>query len=303
MDKELLIKKWLNEDLSEAETDVFKQTDDYVFNQEIIDIAKLFKASAFSNIDDFETFKAQYNVKKVPVKKLHWLSPMLKIASVLVITFGIYFSMFFNTNTEIKTLASQKTTIELPDQSQVVLNALSVINYNKKDWKDNRTIKLDGEAYFKVAKGKTFDVITSQGKVTVVGTQFNVKQRDNYFEVKCFEGVVKVKSDTIIRQLLAGNTFRLLEGKFIESKIVSTTPEWTKNTSAFNALPIKQVIAELERQYNVKVASNKVDNNRLFTGGFIHNNLNEALISITQPMNLTYEIISSNQVIINGKNN
>ncbi|WP_397362445.1 FecR family protein [Olleya sp. R77988] len=303
MDKELLLQKWLNNDLTEAEEKAFKQLDDYAFNEEIIETAKLFKASVFSNVDDFETFKAQYNAQKVPVKKLHWLSPMLKIASILVISFGVYFTVFFSPNTEIKTLASQKTTIELPDQSQIVLNALSVINYNKKGWDDNRTLKLDGEAYFKVAKGKTFDVITSQGKVTVVGTQFNVKQRDNYFEVKCFEGVVKVKSDTIIRQLLAGDTYRLLEGKFIESKTISTTPEWTKNTCVFDALPIKQVIAELERQYNVKVASNNVDNNRLFTGGFTHNNLNEALISITQPMNLTYEIISSNQVIINGKNN
>ncbi|WGD34165.1 FecR family protein [Olleya sp. YS] len=303
MDKELLIKKWLNNDLTEAEEKAFKQLDDYAFNKEIIETAKMFKASTFTNINDFETFKANYQAQDTPVKRLQWLSPMLKIASVIVIALGVYFTVFSFNNTKINTLASQKTTIELPDQSEVVLNALSTIEYNKKDWDNNRTLKLDGEAYFKVAKGKTFDVITTQGKVTVVGTQFNVKQRDNYFEVQCYEGVVKVKSDTIIRQLLAGDTYRLLGGKFTENKTLQTMSEWTKNTSVFNAIPIKEVFAELERQYNIKVTIVNTNSDRLFTGGFTHNNIENALISITQPMNLTFELTSSNQVIINGQNN
>ncbi|RAJ17054.1 FecR family protein [Olleya aquimaris] len=303
MDKELLIKKWLNNDLTEAEEKAFKQLDDYAFNKEIVETAKLFKASAFTNIDDFETFKAKYKTQNKPVKKLQWLSPMLKIAGVIVIALGVYFTIFSNNNTEIKTLASQKTTIDLPDQSQVVLNALSVINYNKNTWEDNRTLKLDGEAYFKVAKGNTFDVITSQGKVTVVGTQFNVKQRNNFFEVQCFEGVVKVKSDTIIRTLTAGDVYRLLDGKFTQSKTINTIAEWVNNTSVFNAIPIKQVFAELERQYNIKASLINVDGNRLFTGGFTHSNLEDALKSITQPMNLTFQLMSSKQVNINGQNN
>ncbi|WAC01206.1 FecR family protein [Lacinutrix neustonica] len=291
----------MNNDLTEAEEKVFRQLDDYALNQEILDTAKRFKASQFSNIDDFETFKAQYNTQNTTVKKLNWITPLLRIASVVVIAFGIYFSFFFNNNVYVQTLASQKTTIELPDQSQVVLNAMSSIDYSEKNWKDSRALKLDGEAYFKVAKGKTFDVITSQGKVTVVGTAFNVKQRDNYFEVQCFEGVVKVTSDTITRQLIAGDTYSMFEGKFTSDKINAVVPEWTNNNSIFNAMPIKEVVAELERQYNIQVRFKDVNTKRLFTGGFTHNNLNNALISITQPMNMTYELKSSNQVIINGQ--
>jgi hypothetical protein len=41
----------------------------------------------------------------------------------------------------------------------------------------------------------------------------------------------------------------------------------------------------------------------LFTGEFVHNNLENALIAITQPMNMTYELSSSNLVIIHGKEN
>ena len=45
------------------------------------------------------------------------------------------------------------------------------------------------------------------------------------------------------------------------------------------------------------------DTARLFSGGFVHNNLENALMSITEPMNLTFEISSPNQVLIYGNTN
>ena len=71
--------------------------------------------------------------------------------------------------------------------------------------------------------------------------------------------------------------------------------------SEFNAIPIKEVLSELERQYSIEVAIENTDENRLFTGGFPHDNLENALNAITQPMNITYELSSSNLVIIHGK--
>ena len=301
MDKEYLIQKWLNEELTDAEKQAFDKLDDSLLNLYIIDGAKHFKASHTQKIDDFNTLKKQYRASKKGTKKLNWLNPFLRIASIIVVALGLYFTFFFNNSTIVKTLASQKMSVELPDHSQVELNTLSSIEYNTKNWDNNRVITLNGEAYFKVAKGKTFDVKTSSGTVTVVGTQFNVKQRNNYFEVKCFEGVVKVVSDTIVRQLLAGDVYKILDGKFSNGKTFVASPKWTNNMSEFNSIPINEVLSELERQYNIEVTFKNIDVNRLFTGGFPHDNLEEALIAITQPMNMTFELSSSNLVIINGK--
>ena len=60
-------------------------------------------------------FKTQYQQHKNPVKNLNWFSPLLKIASIIIILLDIYFSFFFNLNTQIQTLVSEKKTIELPD--------------------------------------------------------------------------------------------------------------------------------------------------------------------------------------------
>ncbi|WP_341215052.1 FecR family protein [uncultured Wocania sp.] len=303
MDKEYLIGKWLNDTLTDTEKQAFYKLDDALLSEYIVDNAKHFKASQFNNLDDFNTFKTQYRSSKNKVKQLRWFKPLLKIAATIFIAFGLYFIVFHSNNTHVETLASEKTTIELPDHSKVELNALSSITYKVKDWSNNRSLKLNGEAYFKVAKGKTFDVKTSSGTITVIGTQFNVKQRSNYFEVKCFEGIVKVVSDTIVRQLLAGDTYQILEGKFTEGKMNEDSPKWTHNMSDFYAIPIKKVLSELERQYNIEVIFKNINVNRLFTGGFHHDNLEKALIAITQPMNMTYELNSSNLVIIHGQEN
>ncbi|GAA3598579.1 FecR family protein [Flavivirga amylovorans] len=303
MEKDYLLEKWLKDDLTDAEKEAFSQLDDAQFNQYIIDAAQYFKVSAFSEVDTFQDFKKRYNSYKTPVKKLQWLYPLLKVASVIVIGLGIYFSFFFNKLTYIETVASEKTTIELPDHSKVELNALTKVRFNAENWNEKRALELEGEAFFKVAKGSVFDVKTDAGTVTVVGTQFNVKQRKHYFEVKCFEGIVKVTSDTITRQLHAGDVFQILYGKFSETKTKVSSPKWTHNISNFEAVLFKEILAELERQYNIEVIYKGIDADRLFTGGFTHDKLENALISITQPMNLTFELRSSNLVIIHGKEN
>ena len=295
MEKEYLIEKWLANDLSESERKAFEQLEDHDFLTEIIDSAQYFKASEFSSPPPFEELEARIS-SDVPVRKISWIRPLLRLTGAIVVGLGIYFLFFFSNLTEVTTLASEKTTIELPDASTVTLNAASALSYNKKRWKQNREVNLDGEAYFKVAKGKVFDVITEDGVVTVVGTQFSVKQRQDYFEVKCYEGIVRVTTPNEIEELKAGDGYRLYQGISSKRSVTYQAPQWIKEVSDFRSMPFSEVIAELERQYNVKVDYEGVDPNRLFTGGFVHNNLENALRSITAPQELTYTLESDNQV-------
>ena len=300
MEKEYLIQKWLNDELTPEEHEAFKVLDEYQFYVDIVENAKDFKASDLSKVDDFKTFNQKFKVVNHKAPRPLWANPFLRIASVLVIALGLYFSLFYNPTIQVNTLAHQKTTIELPDASQVTLNALSEVEFNKKNWDKIRRVKLNGEAYFKVQKGKTFDVVTSDGIVTVVGTEFSVKQRDGYFEVQCFEGIVKVISNDFSETLTAGRTYRLLDGEISQNQTTFTEPQWLNSKSSFEAVPFSEVANELERQYDIKIQFDNITHNPLFSGGFVHNNLDNALMSITQPLNLTYKIISSKQVVIHG---
>ncbi|WP_242119364.1 FecR family protein [Aestuariivivens sediminicola] len=302
MKKASLVKKWLNNNLSAAEKKDFNAMDDAEFNEYIVNSARRFKASHFYQVDDFETFKTHYHTNKASRKTWFHGKYWLKIACVLAVSVGVYLTLFKSSTEKIITLASQKLTVELPDHTMVELNALSQLEYEPDNWSESRKLMLRGEAFFSVAKGKTFSVYTDDGLVSVIGTKFNVKQRERYFEVRCYEGHVKVQSDTVLRHLYAGDVFKIVNGIFTQEQISTNKPSWVDGMSTFEVVPIREVLAELERQYQIEVITKNIDLDRLFTGAFKHDNLEEALKAITLPMHLTFEFVDSTLVVIYERN-
>lgn len=287
MEKEQLIRKWLDNELTESELQAFKNLEEFDQYTRISDTIKHLEIPTYHVDEQLEALHARINTKK---SKVISLKPFLRIAAVLVLFVGVYYAVSLRSNsTNHYTQIAQKETITLPDNSTVMLNAMSSISYDENTWEAQRNVYLEGEAYFKVSKGTTFNVTTTNGTVTVLGTQFNIKNRDEYFDVVCYEGSVKVTTAAQEVILKAGDRFResvLIAG----TKIANTpkTPSWTYNESSFEKTPLKEVIAELERQYQVQVDVNEVFSQELFTGTFTHDNLDIALKSISLPFNLTY---------------
>lgn len=298
MEKDYLLKKWLNNELTEEEQTAFDHLEDAPLNKAIVVNAQLFKASHFSSPASFESLQERLPAAQTPAKKLSWKRTLLQIASVLVLGFAVYYGFFYNQLTQVQTLAAEKTIISLPDNSTVILNAASEISYHKNNWDDERELQLEGEAFFQVAKGKKFDVKTAEGTVSVLGTQFNVKQRDTYFEVICYEGVVKVTTNKTVKKLLAGDTFRIDAGNQFSGATNDVGPQWTGNRSSFKSVRFHQVLEELERQYNISITYEGAKKTQFFTGAFVHDNLENALQAITAPLGLTYKIEGTTNVIL-----
>ena len=295
MNKEKLIEKWLSDTLSEEESVAFEKLDDAAFLKDIVDDAAAFKASHFSVAPDYSQLKRRNNAHEQKGKIL-WMRPLLRIASVVLIGFVLSYLFWPGGTVKMDTQFGEQSTLSLPDESIVILNAVSELAYNEKNWSENRRIKLIGEAFFDVVKGSRFQVVTPQGEITVLGTEFNVKQRGDFFEVKCYEGSVQVISGQNEVILKVGDNFRSIDGKVTSGKNSYTEPQWTKAVSTFERVTISEVFAELERQFGVVVSFENVDTQQLFTGGFTHNNLDNALKSISEPLNLDYKITETNKV-------
>jgi ferric-dicitrate binding protein FerR (iron transport regulator) len=75
-------------------------------------------------------------------------------------------------------------------------------------------------------------------------------------------------------------------------------PKWIDNISSFKGVPLSEVLDEFERQYGIEVEVIKVDTERIFTGSFVNNNLEQALASITIPFNLTFKKDNSNKITL-----
>lgn len=286
MNKEELIQKWLDHDLNAQELEAFKQLEDFESLTKLDSNLNYFKAPEFNTSENLEQVLSTIQTDKE--KKINWLPTAMKIAAVFIICFSAYFYTT-SLDTNIKTLASQKQSVELPDASIAELNAMSELAFNESNWTNSREVSLKGEAFFKVAKGSRFDVKTEDGIITVLGTQFNVKQRKNFFEVICYEGKVAVTHNSNTIKLLPGDSFLLLDGKLIATeKENQSIPSWLQNQSRFKSLPYREVIAEFERQHNVFISLENIDDSQLFTGSFTHNDIEIALKSITLPLHLTY---------------
>lgn len=294
MKKEDLIIKWLDNSLEEKELKAFEKLDASSAYKKIDQAIQHFKAPAFDNKTQYQQLLHQKEKQKsaFPWKRI-WTSA----AAVAVICMGIYFSYFQVNTSTFFAHNSELITLQLPDASEVILNSGSEVSYDAEHWNDHRLLTLKGEAYFDVTKGSSFTVNTPKGTITVLGTEFNVKAREHYFEVTCYEGLVEVRFENQVVQLAAGNGFRAFDNITEPQTTSEIQPSWVERRSVFKSVPLEEVLEELERQYNIEVVIDAAFNPTLVTTNFTHKNLDTALQAISIPLKLAYQI-DGNKVML-----
>lgn len=297
MEENYKLAKWLSGEMTDEELAEFQAEPDFA----VYDKIKKYSADL-----ETPTFDEQSVLSKIiasPKKEIktisltqHWL---FRVAAVLVVGLGLFFGVKnFATSTETAQNGAQNTFL-LPDHSEVVLNAGSEIEYKKWNWNNNRILTLEGEAYFKVAKGQKFEVNTSLGKVTVLGTQFNVKQRDNRFDVTCYEGKVKVNYKDQELIITKGMSIAFENGQSIEiPQSTVQSPEWLNNELVFYQANLKSIVNEFERHFNVTLELKSKGNSQLFTGTIPVDNMNTALEILSSSYHLKPIKVSKNKFIL-----
>lgn len=288
MEEDYKLAKWLNNEFSDAELQEFQHDEDFALLNQIKEHTALLKPSDFNEQKMLsEILATKKEAKIVPLYK----NALFKIAAVIALCFGFLFSLYqFNNET---ILASGKMNVTLPDNSLVALNENASIEYNKLFWNFNRKVNLNGEAYFKVQKGEKFQVITQNGTVSVLGTQFNVKTENETFEVSCYEGKVKVEASNQTSILTKGMVVSLNQHKLAPSTTTLTEPSW-KNEAiemTFENENLNAILAEIEKNYNVKITTNSTTE-QTFTGKIPTRDLDVALQIIASTYHL--EILTNN---------
>lgn len=111
----------------------------------------------------------------------------------LVISFFLLVATMSScSETEVETNENYEV-VEFPDGSRAFLNHQSIITFDK-EFKQ-RTVKLNGEAYFDIKKGDNpFTVITELAEITVLGTEFNVKSDKEEIDLEVEQGTVNLKT-------------------------------------------------------------------------------------------------------------
>lgn len=178
-----------------------------------------------------------------------------------------------------------KSRILLPDGSVVWLNSGSRISYPASFTDSLREVELEGEAYFNVAKNaeRPFIVHTRDINIRVLGTVFNVKcyAEDNKTEATLISGLVQVsKTGSSQQGVLLHPHEKVVVNRVsddaqasIGASVPSSVPNdmiikhlkenaadtamvetaWVYNKLVFDGEDFREIAAEMERWYNIKI--------------------------------------------------
>lgn len=204
--------------------------------------------------------------KKQPVISLRKFRIAIAAASILLaITLALSFLYIRGTGrneTATKSVyaaLSGKSRLVLPDSSVVWLNAGSTLEYAS-DFRNHRTVALNGEALFDVAKDDCHPFIVSADgmQVKVHGTRFNVSSYPTETDIKVtlFRGSVSVTAAGQEAYLHPGETALLHKQSQtldITSADLRLEACWAHESLRFEAQSIRDIAHYLEKWYHVKI--------------------------------------------------
>lgn len=195
--------------------------------------------------------------------------------------------------------AGQRINITLPDGTNVWLNARTTIQYPVTFNSSERLVKLDGEAYFDVARDETkpFIVQTNKFNVEVLGTKFDVESysETQQFETALMEGSVKISSLTNSNEnimLTPNNKAYLHEGKLRVMPVYDYNPyRWREGLICFKNESFASIMNEFEKYYGINInITNQQVQKYLYTGKFRQTDgVDYALRVLQKDIGFTYE--------------
>jgi len=239
------------------------------------------------------------------IQRVSLFKEILKVASVAAITFLVVY--FFMDKTEeskftamqtITVPAGQRINISLPDGTNVWLNALTTIEYPVSFNNKDRSVKLDGQAYFDVKHDDEipFIVETDKGNIRVLGTKFDVLSysKSDLFETALMDGKVEVlltSDPTQTITLSPGSKAYLVDGKLYKVPIVDNNSyRWKEGLISFEDSSFADIMKEFEKSYGIFIIiQNKTVSNYSYTGKFrVVDGIDYALRVLQKDLRFTY---------------
>ncbi len=229
-------------------------------------------------------------VDKTPVKALRNKITSAHFAaaaaiSILLIIFGRWMLQAKDLQV-VTTDFGERKEVVLKDGTSVILNANSQLSY---DLDKPRVVFLKGEAYFEVTKkvrtGASFIVHTQDLSIRVLGTVFNVNNRNGMTEVFLEEGKINLEiedSDINTIEMTPGDlvTYSKSTNKLsdVNKAIAIENTSWKDGTLVFKEALLKTVLDDLSEIYGVSFQiEDKTLEQKRISGGLPIKNLDIAL--------------------------
>lgn len=241
--------------------------------------------------DPEQTGAGADNVRRIG-PSWRWLR--IAASAALIITAGWLVRSLVLSRSMVKLASGQSVLAEtLPDGSVVTLNRDSRLSYPSGFAGENRSVTLQGEAFFKVApdKNKPFIIKVNDVTVRVTGTSFNIKSRNDITEVIVETGVVRVSKQLQEVELKAG------EKTTASGETTSLVKESTRNelykyyrTREFvcDGTPLSELVSVLNEAYNsrIEIPDKELRQLRITTTIFKNDSLDKTLTLLSETFDI-----------------
>jgi len=294
-----------NQELLDSYESVWSETGKLTPNPVAIDIPSSWERMS----DRVDIFEKEKSVKTVSLKS-RFLKISYSAAAILILFFTIY-QLLLKPTPKLQIVSVKQVLKDtLPDGTQIAMNKNSKITYPKQFAKNERRVKLEGEAFFEVERNekKPFIIEARGAFIQVLGTKFNVKAYANSeIEVIVTEGLVKlfvIDSETNEASeilLKAGEKGRITTKENKPVYVSENIPEeliWMDYTLIFKDTDLKHVFTLLENYYNINidVSNNDIYNCRLTTT-FSNNSIDDIFDIIVATFELEYTKVNNDYTI------
>lgn len=284
-DKEfnILLNKTLNDTIT-------KEEEALLIAYEEKAIQKTEKYLFLSDLEKKEIKKTIYKGVRKKIKPNYFFK--LAIASSIILFLGFSTFLFFNHKTDVKVLAitnisNQIKTILLEDGSTVVLNKNSSLKYIN-TFNNTRHLDLKGEAFFKIKRNekKPFIVKTKNIETKVLGTSFNILNKDSLVSISVATGLVQVSdaNNVIFLKPNQQTTYKIASQSFItKNKSHKLFTTWFKDVSNLKNVYMSDLEDYIKDNYNTEVSYSNINFKNVKMSITI--NRNESLKSLIHKIN------------------
>lgn len=303
-DSEDFLAKWLGGELTPEEQAEFERSEEGAAFKDIVGSVDKMALPDYDVESELAKLKERRNSSATSETKVVRFSNVFKYTAAAVIIIGVSLTYFLTrpSYTVYEALAGQIENITLPDQSIVTLNANSRLRFNPAKFEQNRHLLLDGEAFFEVTKGTNFEVKTDQGTVKVLGTSFNVWNRNDLLDVVCYTGKVNVTKKSFTKDLIPGDAVRINNGTFNRAwtKALSQgKPAWIViGVTDLESVTLKEALNELSNVFGISIKSTPSIDAIPFTGSFPNDDVTSAIKLVLSVDNIDYQYDSTKKELV-----
>lgn len=193
----------------------------------------------------------------------------------------------------------------LSDGTEVHLNSASRLQISSRYGSDNRSVRLEGEAYFDVAKARAtvFDVAVKNVNVRVLGTKFNIRalSTEDWVQTTLEEGKVCMQrggQEVILVSGQRATAHSSLGEMTVEPVDVVEVLGWKDGYFVCNDQPLPVLLQELARWYHIdRIIWNKKTDERVTLSLARSRDLKELLERIESIADVRFEIKGRNLVV------